>query len=309
MRVFFMGTPQFCLPAFEAVHRAGHEIVAVCTAPDRRAGRGRRLTASPVKEMATELGIPVLQPKTLRRPEAMGQIVDCEPDSIVVVSYGLILPAELLRVPRLGCVNLHPSLLPRHRGATPIPAAILAGDQTTGVTVILMNERVDAGDILAQHSVPIDDDDTGDSLGRRLAVIGAGLLVDVLDRQQRDTIRPVSQDEGRATFTRRLEKSDGQIDWNQSAEQIGRMVRAFYRWPGAFSSWRGKSIKLVKVKVKESFGLAPGEVAIDSEANALLVGTGHGQLAVERVQLEGRREMAAADFIRGNRAIAGQRLG
>ena len=155
----------------------------------------------------------------------------------------------------------------------------------------------------------IEPDDTSDSLGRRLATAGADLLIDVLDRQQRGEIRPVSQDEALATYTRRLEKSDGLIDWNQSAERIGRMVRAFHSWPGAFSSWRGKSIKLVNVRVNESPGLAPGEVAIGSKAGGLIVGTGHGQLAVERIQMEGRREMEAADFIRGNSAIDGERLG
>lgn len=309
MRVVFMGTPQFSVPTLEAVHRAGHEIVAVCTAPDRRAGRGRRPRASAVKEVAMRLGFPILQPKTLRRPELWGQVADHEPDSIVVVSYGLILPTELLRMPRLGCVNLHPSRLPRHRGATPIPAAILAGDQTTGVTVFLMNERVDAGDILGQRTVLIADDDTSESLGRRLAVIGSELVIDVLDRQQRGEIWPVPQNVDGATFTRRLEKSDGLIDWSQTAERICRMVRAYHGWPGAFSSWSGKSIKLVEAKTVGSFGLAPGEVAIGPEADVLLIGTGDGQLAVERLQMEGRREMAAADFVRGNRSIAGQRLG
>ncbi len=304
-----MGTPAFSVPTLKAVHRAGHEIVAVCTAPDRRAGRGRRPRASAVKEAATRLGLPILQPKGIRRPDLLEQIAGREPDAIVVVSYGLILPAELLHLPRLGSLNLHPSLLPRHRGATPIPAAILAGDQTTGVTVIFMNERVDAGDILGQRTVPIDSDDTSDSLGRRLAVIGAELVIDVLDRHVRGEISPHRQDETEATFTRRLQKSDGLIDWNQTAERIGRMVRAFHSWPGAFSSWRGKSIKLVNVKAMESSGLEPGEVAIGPESNTLLIGTGHGQLAVQRLQLEGRREMSAADFVRGNSAIVGQRLG
>lgn len=304
-----MGTPEFGVPTLEAVHRAGHEIVAVCTAPDRRAGRGRRVRASPVKEVAADLGLRIWQPRTLRRPESCQHVADLQPDSVVVASYGLILPAELLRIPKLGCVNLHPSLLPRHRGATPIPAAILAGDQTTGVTVFLMNERVDAGDILGQRMIPIDPQDTSETLGRRLALMGAELVVEVLDRQERGGISPVPQDEDRATFTRRLEKSDGLIDWGQTAETIGRMVRAYYGWPGAFSGWGGKSIKLVNVKVVESSGLAAGEVAIGPDANELLIGTGQGQLAVERLQLEGRRAMPASDFIRGNRAIAGQRLG
>ena len=304
-----MGTPEFGVPTLEALHGAGHEVAGVCTAPDRPAGRGRRPRTSPVKEMAMQFGLPVLQPTTLRRPEFWEQIADYKPDSIVVASYGLILPAAILRTPRLGCVNLHPSLLPRHRGATPIPAAILAGDHLSGVTVFLMNERVDAGDILGQWTTPINADDTSESLGRRLAVLGSDLVIDVLGRQQGGKIEPIPQDEGGATLTRLLKKSDGLIDWNQSAENIGRMVRAYYGWPGAFSSWRGRSIKLVKVTVAESIGLAPGEVAISPDADALLIGTGDGQIAVERVQMEGRKEMAAGDFIRGYRAIAGTRLG
>ena len=304
-----MGTPEFGVPTLEALHGAGHEVAGVCTAPDRPAGRGRRPRTSPVKEMAMQFGLPVLQPTTLRRPEFWEQIADYKPDSIVVVSYGLILPAEILRTPRLGCVNLHPSLLPRHRGATPIPAAILGGDHLSGVTVFLMNERVDAGDILGQRTTPINADDTSESLGRRLAVLGSELVIDVLGRQQGDKIEPIPQDEGGATLTRLLKKSDGLIDWNQSAENIGRMVRAYYGWPGAFSSWSGRSIKLVKVTVAESIGLAPGEVAISPDADALLIGTGDGQIALERVQMEGRKEIAAGDFIRGYRAIAGTRLG
>ncbi|MBI2957602.1 MAG: methionyl-tRNA formyltransferase, partial [Chloroflexi bacterium] len=216
-RIVFMGTPEFAVPSLRALLDGGCRVAAVYTQPDRPAGRGREAAASPVKRLAVELGIEVLQPRSLREPEALARLAGLAPDLIVVVAYGLLLPASVLGLPRYGCLNVHPSLLPRHRGPSPIPWAILDGDAVTGVTMMLMDEGMDTGPILEQVEEPVRDDDTALSLSRRLAALAAALLPRTVGRWARGEIKPQPQDDARASYSRLITKADGQIDWRLPA--------------------------------------------------------------------------------------------
>ena len=242
LRVVFMGTPAFAVPALRALVERGHVVAGVYTQPDRRAGRGRKLRASPVKVFAEERGLPVFQPKSLRQDaQARSTLAELAPDAVIVAAYGLFLPEEVLKLPRLGCLNIHPSILPKHRGASPVATAILNGDEVSGVTIMLLDEGVDTGPILAQRETRIAEDETAEGLTERLFGIGSELLVDTIDRWEEGQIVPTPQNDDDASDTRRLEREDGRIDWDQSAEGIARMVRAFTPWPGTFTMWRGKN--------------------------------------------------------------------
>ncbi len=308
MRVVFMGTPEFALPTLQGLWDNGYEIPAVFTRPDKPAGRGRKPTPSPVKQLATRLGIPVYQPVTLRRPAAAELIRNLKPDLIVVAAYGLILPREVLEIPLHACLNVHPSLLPRWRGPSPIAFAILSGDEYTGVTVMLMDEGMDTGPILARSEpVPIGPDDTTATLTPKLARIGAALLLETLPRWVAGEVRPEPQDDSKATYSRLLTKEDGAIDWARPAEEIWRMVRAFDPWPGTFTRWEGKLLKvLAGWPVPGESGLPVGTV-VPADSGAA-VQTGRGLLQLERVQLEGRRPVGVAEFLRGYPQFIGSRL-
>lgn len=308
MRVVFMGTPEFALPTLRGLYQRGYQIAAVFTRPDRPAGRGRKPTPSPVKELATRLGLPVYQPATLRRPAAAELLRNLQPEAIVVAAYGLILPREVLEIPPHGCLNVHPSLLPRWRGPSPVAFAILAGDEYTGVTVILMDEGMDTGPILARSDpVPIGPEDTTATLTPKLAEIGAELLLETLPRWAAGEVTPEPQDDSKATYSRLLTKADGAIDWERSAEEVWRMVRAFDPWPGAYTRWQGRLLKILACRpVPGNSGRPPGTVVpFDSGA---AVQTGDGLLRLERLQLEGRRPLAIDEFLRGYPAFIGSRL-
>ena len=310
LRVVFMGTPAFAVPSLDALLRRGHDVVGVFTQPDRRAGRGRRLRPSPVKEFAEQHNLPVCQPASLRNnPEACDQLAELEPDAIVVAAYGLFLPKVVLETPEYGCLNIHPSLLPKFRGPSPVISAILEGEETSGVTIMLLDEGMDTGPLLAQESVVIGNDETSDKLTSRLFDLGADLLVQTLDEWVNGNITPSSQNDDEATITRLLKREDGLVDWSASAIEIERRIRAFTPWPGTFTSWNSSTLKVLRGKaIPEDCQAEPGTVCID-QGDRVLVSTGAGALELLDLQLEGRSRSGATDFARGQRDFIGSVLG
>ena len=311
-RVVFMGTPSFGVPALEQVVEDGYEIVAVYTQPDRPAGRGRAHVYSPVKKAALERDLKVLQPSGLRGPGEAERLAGLRPDVVVVAAYGLVLPQSMLDVPESGCLNIHPSLLPGYRGATPVPAAILAGDEDGGVTIMLMDAGLDTGPVLSQFVLGIDPDDTTGSLTARLAQAGARLLAETMPLWLEGNLVPQPQDESRATYTSPITKGDGAIDWTLSAAEIGRRVRAFNPWPGCYTTWRGKSLRIHEAVALHKEGqMLPGRVTALEPGLPAAAGVecGEGVLGLLNVQLEGKRAMSAEEFLRGQRDVIGDILG
>lgn len=324
VRVVFMGTPDFAVPSLRALVQnaapgrawhAGLDVVGVVTRPDKPAGRGRQVVPSPVKRFAEEHGIPVAQPRSLRQPEAQEQLAALAPDVIVVAAYGQILPPAVLSLPRFGNLNVHASLLPRHRGAAPIAGALLAGDEQTGVSIMLMDEGLDTGPVLAQAAAVIAPDENAGQLFERLAELGAQTLVNTLPLWLAGGLTPQPQDERAATLTRPLTKEQGRLDWTQPAEQLARQVRALTPWPGAYTTWEGKQLKVLAahpVPLAKEGATPPGRTFVSSDENGaerLCVATGQGALALDVIQLEGRRALPAADVLRGHPALAGVLLG
>jgi methionyl-tRNA formyltransferase len=302
-----MGTPAFAGPILEALLERPDPVVGVVCQPDRPRGRGLALTPPEVKRIATARGLPVLQPERLRDSgfgDALGALA---PDLIVVAAYGRILPRRILELPPRGCVNVHASLLPRHRGAAPIPWAIMAGDRVTGVTVMAMVEEMDAGDILLQRETPIAADDTGGSLAARLAALGAEAIGAAIDGLKAGTLRPVPQDPTRVTFARRLEHEDCRIDWARPAEALERVVRALAPAPAAFTTLGGRLLKVHRAAVAAGRG-RPGEV-LAAGADGIVVATGAEALRLLELQLEGRRRLGAAAFLAGHTLRPGTCLG
>jgi methionyl-tRNA formyltransferase len=284
------------------------EVVGVVCQPDRPSGRGQRLHAPPVKLLAEERGVRVYQPEKLRSGEAERTLRDWSPDVAVVAAYGRILPTALLDLPRLGCINVHASLLPRYRGAAPIQWAILRGEETTGVTIMNMNERMDEGDILLQEEVSIGSEETYGELQDRLAAIGAVALGRALELLHAGRLTPRPQDHSAATLAPMIEKEQGRIDWSESALEIARQVRAFNPWPSAFTTLDGKLLKLHRARpVDEDVRAAPGTVL--SAAHTIHVAAGAGVLEIDELQLEGRKRLAATEFARGGGLAVGARLG
>ena len=308
VRVVFMGTPEFAVPSLEALARA-YSVVGVVTQPDRPAGRGRQLTQPPIRQAAERLGLPVYQPRTLNAPEALGRLADWQPDVIVAAACGHILPPNVLALPPAGCINVHASLLPRWRGAAPIAAAILAGDQVTGVTIMQMDEGIDTGPILAQRQEPILAEDTQATLARRLAPLGAALLLDVLPAILRGDVTPQSQPEDGVTFAPLIRKEDGALDWTRAAVALDRQVRAFTPWPGTFTVWRGQRLRVLAATPLPATDqeAQPGTI-VALEGGAAVV-TGDGLLRLDQMQLAGKRPSDGLAFIRGQRDFVGSRLG
>lgn len=306
-RLVFMGTPTFAVPALKQLAES-HEIVTVVTQPDRPAGRKRRLTAPPAKEAALAQSLHVWQPPTLRTPEAVEHLRALAPDLIVVVAFGQILRADVLDVPPHGCLNVHGSLLPRYRGAAPVPAAILAGETETGITLMQMDKGMDTGPIIAQATCPIAPDDTTARLSERLAHLGADLLVETLPRWLAGDITPQPQDDSQATYCRIIAKADGQLAWQLPAEELARQVRAYIPWPTAFTSWQGKPLKVLRALPLQEWRSEgqPGQVvALDDGVGVV---TGEGVLQLVEVQLAGKRAMTTKDFLRGQRGFVGSVL-
>lgn len=313
MSIVFIGTPAFAVPSLIHLAASGYEISAVITQPDRPAGRGRTTTASPVKRAALELGIEVLQPATLRDAAEIEKISALRPEAIVAVAYGQILRPAFLEIAPRGVVNVHPSLLPRYRGASPIQSAILSGDDVSGVTIMLMNAGMDSGPVLAQEQVAIEADDTGGSLSAKLAEVGAPLLSATLAAWLDGKLQPEPQDESKATTTRLLSKDDGLIDWAESAVQISRQIRAFDPWPGSYTTLAGGKLIIWRgVRVDDVQRSSPGELvelASQTPSARIAVATGDGTLELIEVQREGRTRVSAIDFARGARNLIGSRLG
>lgn len=307
MRVIFMGTPEFAVPSLEHLVLDQYQVAAVYTQPDKPAGRGRTLVSSPVKRAALARELPVAQPVGFKKAEAVAQLADLHPDVIVVAAFGQILPQAVLDIPAYGCVNIHPSLLPRFRGVSPVTAAILAGDEFTGVSIMLLDKGVDTGPVLTRAQIPISSLDTTGSLTAKLSLIAAHLLLEVLPRWVRGEITPRPQDEAGATYSGLLSKGEGEIDWRLSAIDIWRRVRAFQPWPGCYTRWQGRQLKIIEaVSLSGERGLEVGQaVALNKEGAAVGVGTGDGVLGILRVQLEGKRVMSAAEFLRGQRQLIG----
>ncbi len=307
-RLVFMGTPDFAVPVLKALI-GRYEIVGVVTQPDRRAKRGRKVEASPVKVVALAHDLPVLQPPRLRQPDAVAELRALMPDVIVVAAYGQILPADVLAIPPRGCLNVHASLLPRYRGAAPVAAAILAGEDETGVTIMLMDEGMDTGPILSQAACAISPQDTRESLSARLAQLGADLMMDTLPRWLAGAIEPQPQHHSQATYCRIIAKEDGLIDWSQSAIEIWRRSRAYCPWPSTYTYWRGKLLKMLRAEALPQWAGEGelGQVMVLDEG--LAVATGEGALLLGEVQLAGKRALSAEDFARGQRDFVGSVLG
>ncbi|MDP6422596.1 MAG: methionyl-tRNA formyltransferase [SAR202 cluster bacterium] len=310
LRVVFMGTPDFALPALSGLVDAGYRIVGVLTRPDRRAGRGRRAAKPPIKAFAEEQGLSIFQPASLKRDaEAREQIASLAPDVIVVAAYGAFLPDDTLAVPRLGCLNIHPSLLPRHRGPSPVPSAILAGDEVTGVSVMLLDSGMDSGPILAQRPTPIGPLEYRSELTPRLFRMGAGLLIETLPGWASGEVKAQPQDDAAATITKLLDREDGRIDWTGSAQHVGRQIRAFDPWPGTHTMWRGKSLKILTATPSKSTpaSRAAGEV-VELTDGGIGVVTGDGVLELTTVQIESKRPAPVGEFVQGYRDFVGSRL-
>jgi methionyl-tRNA formyltransferase len=301
-RVVYMGTPAFAVPPLQALLDSGHQVVTVVTPPERPAGRSGAPLPSPVKKLALEHGLAVWQPPKLRSPAAAEQLQALAPEVIVVAAYGAILPAEVLAIPPHGCLNVHASLLPRHRGAAPIVAAILAGDRETGITIMLMDAGLDTGPILAQEAIPLTGQEHQGELTARLAELGAGLLPCVLLAWLAGQITPQPQDASQATFCQVLRKGDGAIDWTRPAWHIERMVRAYDPWPGAYTFLRGRRLHIWRAAVVPGGEPArPGMVHV--AGGKVLVSTGEGALDLQELQLEGKRRLTTREFLHGQRDL------
>lgn len=299
MRIVFMGSPEFSLPSLQSL-TSNYLVVGVVTQPDREAGRGRALTPPPVKKLAIELGIPVIQPNRLREPEAMAQLQSWSPDLIVVAAFGQILRQAVLDLPPFGCINVHGSLLPRWRGAAPIQAAILHGDDQTGITIMKMDAGVDTGDILSQRGTPIFPGDTSGTLSTRLAILGADLLMDTLPAYLAGDLQPRPQQHELATFAPMLNKEDGLLDFSRPAAELARKVRAMNPWPGAYTIWQGQPLKIHKAHSIEQSSQAPELTTIYQGQPAFT--TSSGLLVLDEVQPAGKKPMPGKVFLNGARS-------
>ena len=308
-----MGTPAPVVPVLQRLHGMPNvQVASVVAPPDRPRGRGRQPEAPPVKAAAEALGIPVMQPPNLRGDSTLAALAELAPDVIVVAAYGRLLPAAVLDLPPHGCLNLHPSLLPRHRGPSPVATAILEGDASTGVSLMLLDEGMDTGPVVAATEVPLSGDETAGDLTNSLFELGADLLQESMIPWVEGRLQSVPQEDAAATITRKLERPDGLVDWSEPAQSIARKGRAFDPWPGLYTRWQGKTLKLTDISVhpEESTAVAaPGSVKAIGTGRGLYVVTGNGMLALNRVQLEGRRAVTGEEFLRGYPEILGATLG
>ncbi len=308
MRIIFMGTPDFSVSALESLKEAGEDVVLTVTQPDRAKGRSGKPGMSPVKECALKLGLKVFQPEKIRDPEAVKVIRDLSPDLIVVSAFGQILSREILEIPEYGCINIHASLLPEYRGASPIQRCIMDGRAETGITIMQMDEGLDTGDILLQRSIPIAEDETGGSLFEKLSVLGAELLKEALSGIKERSIKPLPQDEERSSYTGMIKKEAGRLEFGKSAVELERLIRALDPWPSAYCRYKDKTLKIWKAEVTDADDkAAPGTITSVGKAD-FTVRCGSGALTVKEVQLEGKKRMDCSDFLRGVRVEAGSML-
>lgn len=319
MRIVFMGTPDFSVPVLECLAESEHEVVLVVSQPDKPKGRGKELLQTPVKKKAQEYHIPVLQPEKVKAWQVVEELRKIQPDCIVVVAFGQILSKEILDLPKYGCVNIHASLLPEYRGAAPIQWAVIDGLKETGITIQQMDIGVDTGDVLDKLTVPIASDETGGSLFEKLSKLGGPMLLETLKKLEEGTVLPVKQDDSKATYAKMLDRSMGNIDFSKSAEEIERLIRGLNPWPSAYTFYQGKMLKIWRAQVIEENALwlentsstentsQMGEIVkIDKEA--IYIQTGKGILKLLEVQLEGKKRMDTAAFLRGVKVEKGQVL-
>lgn len=323
LKIIYMGTPYFAVPALETLiaNRApglllpqGYEIATVITRPDKPSGRGKEVVFSPVKQAALAQGIPVWQPGSLKRPENIETLTAYSADLYIVAAFGQILPQAVLDLPRYGTLNIHASLLPRYRGVSPLSEAILQGESETGVTIMLIDAGIDTGPLLLKRAIPISEDDTTGSLTTKLATFGASALVTALPLWVAGTLQPQPQNEQEASYTHMLRKEDGEIDWRRSATRLAREARAYSPWPGFYTTWRGKLLKILEAHASatETAQVIPaGTVMLrkDNGVPSISVATGAGLLIIDRLQLEGKKAMNSDEFLRGYANIVGDVLG
>ena len=308
MRVVFMGTPDFSVGTLKELAKAGHEIVGVISQPDKPKGRGKNLQPTPVKEAAMELGLPVYQPKKVRDPEFIQVVRDLEPEVIVVVAFGQIIPKEILEMPKYGCINVHASLLPAYRGAAPIQWAVINGDKESGVTIMRMDEGLDTGDMIMKTEVPLSEDETGGSLHDKLAEAGAKLCVETLKALEDKTATWEVQGESPTAYAKMLDKKLGDIDWSRSAKSIECLIRGLNPWPSAYTDWNGKVMKIWEAGVlDENTDAKPGTI-VKVEKDSFSVQTGDGLLKVLALQIPGKKRMEADAFLRGYQIETGCEL-
>lgn len=309
MKVIFMGTPDFSVGTLEALVEAGHEVVLAVTQPDKPKGRGKEMQFTPVKEAALRHDIPVFQPKKVRDPECMEELRKYHADIMVVIAFGQILPQEILDMTPYGCVNVHASLLPKYRGAAPIQWSIIDGEEVTGVTTMQMDAGLDTGDMLLKTEIKIEADETGGSLHDKLAEAGATLCVETLKALEEKTVTPEKQGETPTAYAKMLDKKLGNIDWTMDAVSIERLIRGLNPWPSAYTMWNGKVMKIWRGEVLEASGeQIPGTIVAVSK-DSFTVQTGKGQLRIMELQLQGKKRMDAAAFLRGYKLEEMMRLG
>ncbi|MBP1707362.1 MAG: fmt [Chloroflexi bacterium] len=314
MRLVFMGSPEFAIPALQLLLINGHRLAAVYTRPDKPAGRGRAMIAPPVKAAALSWDLPVIQVSGFKKPEAVEQLAGLKPEAVVVAAFGQILPPAVLEIPSYGCLNIHPSLLPKYRGPAPVVATILAGDEMAGVSVMRLDAGMDTGPIFSQAQVPVLAQDTASSLTARLFQIGARMLLEVLAFLPSGSLIPEPQNAAAASYSREITREDGRIDWKLTTREIWRRVRAYQPWPEAYTTWRGKQLKIIGAwPLERRASAGPGRVvSLEPTEGGLKasfgVGTGDGVLGVLKVQFEGKRALSAEEFLRGQRDFLGTTL-
>jgi methionyl-tRNA formyltransferase len=304
-RIIFFGTPNFAIPTLKYLLQGPDEVIAVVTQPDREKGRGRKVIPSPVKELALQHGLTLLQPEKVREEAFQEKMKSLQPELFVVVAYGQVLPKSLLKIPKHGAVNVHASLLPKYRGAAPIPWAILKGERLTGVTTMMMDEGMDTGDILLQIEIPIGEEETSETLHDRLALLGAQLLLETVRGMKVGNLHPIPQDHSKATYAPPLKKEDGRIDWSKEAKEIYRQVRAFNPWPGAFTEWSGQLLKIYRGEVRGKNSIGKAGIVAWVGLDFIEVETSKDFFLIKEVQLEGKRRMGVREFISGHPITVG----
>jgi methionyl-tRNA formyltransferase len=307
MRIIFMGTPEFAVPSLKALIESEDEVIAVVTQPDKPKGRGLEVVSPPTKVLAERHGISVLQPQKIRTEEFFNELKRLNPDLICVAAYGKILPKNILDLPPYGCINVHASLLPKYRGAAPINWAIIRGEKVTGITTMKMDEGMDTGDMLLKREIPINDEDTGETLSEKLSSVGAEVLIETIRLLKEGKLNPVPQDHSQATYAPMLKKENGKINWKKSAEEIRNLIRGTLPWPGAYTNLEGKLLKIYKARLAEGRGKA--REVIKSESGILRVATGSGALDLLEIQIEGGKRLEAQAFLRGRKIQEGTILG
>ncbi|MGN0773216.1 MAG: methionyl-tRNA formyltransferase [Candidatus Ventricola sp.] len=310
MRIVFMGTPDFAVPSLRALLDEGYEVVGVFCQPDRPKGRGHKLAACPVKELAQSAGIPVFQPERIKREEGVAMLKSCAPDLCVTAAFGQLLSQEILDIPPLGTINVHSSLLPRHRGSAPINWSVIKGDQVTGVTTMFTDKGMDTGDILLMRETPIGPTENAGELSDRLAVMGAELLIETLKALTAGTLRRIPQDHSAATYEPKMDKELGRIDWSRPAQELDALVRGTTPWPGAFTTLGDQTIKVFELTALDGAASgAPGEIIAADARQGLVVSCGDHDVILAQIQMPGAKRMNAKDYLRGHTMETGVCLG